>query len=332
MIKDLVKKIHSFFANNVGKNCNNIMDFCKTLPNFVLSKSPEGGETCNMSLLMEVDTICRKMVDECLLIQVRKDPVVVMNNAYCSIGQSQLQEEIDYGTFDFMLQGFQYSYEHFKHSVVMITGHTPKEDVTNGTAFYVGKSMFVTAKHCVSDLEDFKIIDINEVVYPITKVIYPNDETLDLALIIVGNKTIGMNALRIDVPCILDDVITIGFPPIPGFTSFQVAEKAQVSSMQIVSKGANVGEGFEYLLRKDHFLISARVKGGNSGSPVINKRGKVVGVLVNLATDGIDQTKADIMGYGICLPSRNITTMLQSGNYVILDVEINEDNYYKIHS
>ena len=63
----------------------------------------------------------------------------------------------------------------------------------------------------------------------------------------------------------------------------------------------------------DFFVITARVKGGNSGSPVINRDGYVVGTVFQIPFDsqgGADGGRYDIMGYGICLPSKYIMDLI----------------------
>lgn len=51
------------------------------------------------------------------------------------------------------------------------------------------------------------------------------------------------------------------------------------------------------------------MKGGNSGSPVINEYGKVVGMVFEIPFDskaGSEGGRYDIMGFGICFPSKYI--------------------------
>ena len=57
------------------------------------------------------------------------------------------------------------------------------------------------------------------------------------------------------------------------------------------------------------------MKGGNSGGPVINNEGKVIGTVIQLPFDsegGFDGKRFDIMGFGICLPSKYIDDLIRS--------------------
>ncbi len=103
-------------------------------------------------------------------------------------------------------------------------------------------------------------------------------------------------------PEILDPILTMGFPPIQGFTeAVQVAETATISANQTSTIGQIAGHGIHYQGgMKDHFLVSARVKGGNSGGPVINRIGQVVGMIIESL---LNNDSADLLGYGVALSS-----------------------------
>jgi hypothetical protein len=56
--------------------------------------------------------------------------------------------------------------------------------------------------------------------------------------------------------------------------------------------------------------------------------GKCVSVLVNIPSDSFDYNKADIMGYGVALPSRYILGLLKLENATKLLV--NDNRFWKI--
>jgi len=56
------------------------------------------------------------------------------------------------------------------------------------------------------------------------------------------------------------------------------------------------------------YLMSARVKGGSSGGPVINKRGEVIGMIS--ASPSSDSQEIDRLGFGTAIASSEIEEFL----------------------
>lgn len=80
----------------------------------------------------------------------------------------------------------------------------------------------------------------------------------------------------------------------------------------------------------EYFIINARVKGGNSGGPVINKSGKVVGTIFQLPMDtqgGSDGGRYDLMGFGVCFPSKY--TRLLIDNHIV-EAVYQDGEYYSL--
>lgn len=329
----IVADLHRYFTDSFGSDGKTIMDYLsKNVSGFIISKDKDGGETSNMSMLYSYWAICKKMVDDGILYpKPAKTPP--FDSSYTSISHSYIQEELDYNAFDYKYLGFQYAYDKLSPSVFPIIGEKENGKPDIGTSFYIGNHYFVTAKHCIQELSKFKIIDSNENTIPITQIIVSaENENLDIALIKVDEMwdDSSIKNLKLADGHILDDVMSIGYPPIPGLIPTQIAEKAQISTIPKASVGSNVSKTYDYLNRTDCFLISARVKGGNSGSPIFNTEGYVVGILSQLAMDDQDNTTADIMGYGICLPSRYIDDLLtpsSADSITILKVSKVDDNF-----
>ena len=98
---------------------------------------------------------------------------------------------------------------------------------------------------------------------------------------------------------VLDEVITLGYPKIAGYHNFLGAEKATVSSRFTATVGQVAASAEDIWIRENLFLIIARIQGGNSGGPVINNEGKIVGVSVNMSKGEGDY---DDLGYGTVIP------------------------------
>ena len=64
----------------------------------------------------------------------------------------------------------------------------------------------------------------------------------------------------------------------------------------------------------DYIILYARVKGGNSGGPVINRFGTVVGIIVNVLPDIKKPEKFDELGYGIAISANEIIEIIENDN------------------
>jgi serine protease Do len=241
---------------------------------------------------------------------------------------------IDYGYYDFMIYGFPAIRENFVDAVRQVILTNSKGDKDIGTGFltrYGNKLYFVTAKHCLPKEHSILIPAPDESGFKqpmLPKHIYfPADEKIDLAIIeIVNNNYIQVSDAETKIakgisfsdkyfllgkPNILDQVLTMGFPPIQGFIdAIQVSETATIASGLKSTTGEITGQGLHYPGGcKEHFLISARVKGGNSGGPVINRFGLVVGMIIELLQNA---DTLDLLGYGVAVSSTVIEDLITS--------------------
>lgn len=308
----------------------------KTIPEFTIDDSI-GQKTGNLSLAREYYSICRKMCDDLLLRVFYNDPYSFekirldgISLATCSEPE-EVQQKLDYGDFDYKYRGFTYTRNCFKNSVLPIVGIKENEDLDIGTTYYIGENQFATAAHCVREFEKFKVLKgENPLTLRNVKFAHGKDiDRYDLAVIEVDGE-IDCRPLELATPSVLDDVLTMGYPRISGFDAIQIAETATIGAYQKAAEGQILGEGFEHVMKMDCFLINARVKGGNNGSPVINREGRVVGTLVHLPMDdqaGTDNPRFDLMGYGTCLPSECLTQLLNVPDTHEL---ISDGDYYRI--
>lgn len=252
---------------------------------------------------------------------------------YISVGEVNLTNshevlsDIQYGAFDFKFNDFVFTFEKFKESVIPIEGVKSNGDHDIGTAFYIGENMFVTAAHCVTGLEKFKLL-INDSPIRLNEVwlsAKDNPGIYDIAIIVA--QAPNLRPFQLSNPNILDNVLLMGYPPIPGMNPILISEKASISTdlqrlIQKTAKGQIVSEdATSYMSPMDYFIINARVKGGNSGSPVINECGKVVGMVFEIPFDnkgGSEGGRYDIMGFGICFPSKYIHELQNTHSTIAL--------------
>lgn len=327
IMEHLVKQIYDFFMQNPksgGKNVT-LYDFLITLPDFE-RKEAGGLGMMDMGIANKISSLCKKMASQdMLLMSLKTSSMICLYDEYMSFRKPNIRnydeflQDLNYGVYDFKYQGFVYTRNWFERSVLPIAGVKINGDEDMGTAYYIGGDMFVTAAHCVNGLERFNLLLDDKIPVKLREVWFAEDKDsndYDLA-IIVADEQIRIPALLRDEPFVLDPVLVIGYPPIPGMFPIQTAETASVGAYvkpnQKVAVGQVISPTKSYFSDLDYFIINARVKGGNSGGPVINESGKVIGTVVQIPFDnqgGASGGRYDIMGYGVCLPSKYIDDLI----------------------
>lgn len=137
-----------------------------------------------------------------------------------------------------------------------------------GTGFFVGKPGFMlTNLHVVSDCS---VINVLNKSYKSEAQLSDSDPKNDLAVLIVKNKNVPAIArFRSGKPIrIGDDITVVGYPL--GF----------VLGTGIKATTGNVSAMTGFLDDVSQMQISAPIQPGNSGGPVLDRSGNVVGVIV----------------------------------------------------
>jgi hypothetical protein len=335
-----VREIYDFFLQGMksGK-AKSLFDFMQTIPEFETKRGDEMTEM-NMSLAMEYSKICEQMKEDMLLIQTNRNQLICLPTEYIGVSSVNssdpelFEKELDYGVYDFKYRGFSYVRQYFMHSVLPVVGINAKGDGDIGTAYCIGPNLFATAAHCVTKLRSFNLLDVNNKPLPIKEIWLGKDvdpDIYDLAVVVLECK-MDYIPLWLDNPVVLDKVLTMGYPPIPGFNAVMISETASVGSYvcadQKAAPGEVVSENVAPYNAKgiDHFIITSRVKGGNSGSPVINSKGKVVGTVTQVPFDSLGSSQGgryDVMGFGICIPSRYMNALLENHQTIPVKYENN---------
>jgi serine protease Do len=198
----------------------------------------------------------------------------MLGNCYYTsrVGNMEWWMNEEYGVFDNLAFGFPYVRSQLEDSVKpIIVEHGGKEDI--GSCFiledgihnlYIQKErLIITARHCIEEMSNIHIPGVIWSEHPPASIQVHADESVDLAIIRLQDPTSLANkkGLRMSIGNVLDEVMVMGFPPIPGFDAIQIAEVATIASQLKYTIGQTVASSTSYLDKNRYHLISARIKG-----------------------------------------------------------------------
>jgi len=156
---------------------------------------------------------------------------------------------------------------------------------SQGTCFNTQYGI-VTARHCIENCSKIRIDGVSAALLKSAKIF--GADGIDLVLI-SPQEEYNWKEFFVPSDCdVLDEIIVKGYPKHCGF-----------EVMLTVTEGAIAGIGQSYLEKYKLMLLTGRIKGGNSGGPVISKKGFVVGTITETQEAQGDYDK---FGYGMAIP------------------------------
>jgi S1-C subfamily serine protease len=236
--------------------------------------------------------------------------------------------------YDFLIYGFPEVVYYFKEAVRVIEViNLSSAEVSVGTGFAIlfnhKKQYFITAKHCLPINSEIRINvflgNMKEYSTP-EKIYIHRDDNIDIAILDFSERMlVSDNSFRLEHPYLLDTILVMGYPPIPG-----TSDAVLVSSTGEITAKANT-----YFHKHEQIYVNANIKGGSSGSPIINSYGNVVGVIIESARDIKNTDLQDELRFGTGLTSNLINDILLSINdnleyHKELEFEANESGSFTI--
>jgi hypothetical protein len=172
-----------------------------------------------------------------------------------------------------LVGGWQYILNKFENSILKIEHENYSGDKSIGTGFYFAagneqfiKPLIITNKHVVLNAKKLTVLSINDEIINHTRVYI--DEKQDIGFIEL-EKQLNVPILHLNPEeKVLSEIITIGYPAIPMMqSSYQLCHKGEINAC-----------GFD-LMSNRLLLISAKTSSGNSGSPILDRHGMVMGII-----------------------------------------------------
>lgn len=203
--------------------------------------------------------------------------------------------------FNSIVFGFRYIYENHKNNVLpLFVKLSDREEPHIGTCFFTNRGL-ITAKHClqckdyntewvaIGDRATGNYISIDALN---NKNLQANiSDKYDVAVIDIGDSNPHNNFWFADAN-VLDEVVGLGYPAHAGFNNFLTATLGTIAAIEP-----------SYIYKHTLIMTTGKLKGGNSGGPLVNKEGDVVGVLTEEAMPEGDYDK---FGYGLAIPLSNV--------------------------
>jgi hypothetical protein len=187
-------------------------------------------------------------------------------------------------------------------------------DQSSGTCFASSPRGLLTAAHCVSHARQIAITGLKKADLIGSRIFLARSPTVDCAFIgLPSPLLIDRQIPHWSDADLLEEVVLLGYPNIPTLLSVRIAEKANVST---ILRGAVASEVVD-IFRTELLLITAPVRGGFSGGPVINSSGAAVGMISRQPFPQIDQTEIqryDATGFGLAIPRGVLARFMDAVN------------------
>jgi len=198
------------------------------------------------------------------------------------------------GSYIEYIAGLPMVVKRWRHSVVKIYHPT---DAGIGTGYLIETNMVATAKHVIKRLNEFEIAFEDGTVVHHKDVLFPkNMDDLDLAIVELASHVQERRPFKLNIGReLLDEVVIFGYPPVP-----------QADDAYLVVNRGEISADIKLCSQLQVLVVSCLLRGGNSGGPVVNRRGHVVGTISDNLFKKISEDEESInegLGFAAAIPS-----------------------------
>lgn len=167
--------------------------------------------------------------------------------------------------------------------------------IASGTGFYIAPTTLITAAHVVEGCRAVAMIDGT----PLE--VLNTDSSLDLA-VLSGATDAGywLKLSALEVPKLGEQVTALGYPYYTSLDQGLTVTSGNVSALRGADGSSN------------RVMVTAPVQPGNSGGPLLNKKGAVIGVVVSRIDDiaVLEETGSLPQNMNFAVPSGPLLTFL----------------------
>lgn len=248
-------------------------------------------------------TIITHAIDILKESQLLKDLQPVINQNFVEVNTNYAKAIYDLGLLDNILFGTKFIINRYRQSVFKIENTDKYDSIDLGTGFLIqefNNNFIATNQHVLANAKKLRLLDVDDNEYKFS-IFYENEQE-DIAFLKIEDDLNGISPFTFSLEQdLLSDIITIGYPSIPtSREAYQVIHRGEINSH------------IENYYGNKLFLISAKTSSGNSGSPVINEMGQVVGMIAQeLFEKGALIEKGKLPYIGV-IPTEVITELLRT--------------------
>jgi len=139
---------------------------------------------------------------------------------------------------------------------------------TTGTGFFVtNDGVMITSYHVIKGAKMIHVIDVENDIHLPAELI-ASDSVNDIAIIKIEGKSEGIPLSGHTTFTTRDEVLTLGYP-----VNTQIAQEQKMTFGRIISLSGVKGEN-------RMMQIDVPLQPGNSGGPLLNRKGEVIGVII----------------------------------------------------